>query len=78
MFFCGILCIRKGGATVIESKLYAVEDLVELLHLKNRRTIYRWIKEGKINAVKVSKRWYVTESEIQRLLLEGENHDQGE
>jgi len=76
MFFCGILCIRKGGATVIESKLYAVEDLVELLHLKNRRTIYRWIKEGKINAVKVSKRWYVTESEIQRLLLEGENHDQ--
>lgn len=64
---------------MIESKkLYAVEDLVELLHLKNRRTIYRWIKEGKINAVKVSKRWYVTENELQRLLLEGENHDQGE
>ena len=36
-------------------KLYTIKDLMEMLNV-NRVTIYRWLKEGKLNVYKLSKR----------------------
>ena len=34
-------------------------------------TIRRWIKEGKIKAVKMGKNWKISEDELERVLKEG-------
>ena len=56
---------------MVENKVYTIEDLMELLRVKNPRTIYRWIAEDKLKAVKISRRWYIPADEVQRLLKEG-------
>jgi len=63
---------------MVENKVYMIEDLMEVLHVKNPRTIYRWIKEDKLKAVKISRRWYILADEVQRLLKEGWENDKGE
>lgn len=34
----------------------------------DKRTIYRWIREGNLQAVKIGHFWRVSESELNRLL----------
>ncbi len=44
-------------------KVYTLEELTELLHL-TRRTLYNYIKDGKLKAVKIGREWRVTEETL--------------
>jgi len=51
-------------------KVYTIEELVNLLHV-TRRTIYAYIKDGKLNAVKMGKYWRVTQKQLDDFLSTG-------
>lgn len=46
---------------------YTPQEVAEKLKL-NIRTVYKWIKEGRIKAVKIGDLWRIPESEINRIL----------
>ena len=48
-------------------KLYSIDEVIELLQT-SRRTIYRYIKTGKLQAVKVGGRWMVTDQALKDFL----------
>ena len=50
-----------------EIKIYTVQEVADLLHLTTR-TIYKYIKEGKITASKVGRKYFVKQEELERLL----------
>lgn len=55
----------------IEKKpFYNPQEVADLLGVKVL-TVYRWIKAGKLEAVKIGQ-WRISESELQRLLSEGQ------
>ncbi|MEW5921150.1 MAG: helix-turn-helix domain-containing protein [Bacillota bacterium] len=47
---------------------YTPKEVSDKLKL-NIRTIYKWIREGKVNAVKLGDVWRISESELNRLLV---------
>ncbi len=48
-------------------RLYTPEEVA--LNLKvSRKTVYNWIKEGRLQAVKVGHFWRISETELRRLL----------
>ena len=49
---------------------YSPQEVADFLGVKVR-SVYRWIREGKLNAVKVGQ-WRISENELQRLLTEGQ------
>lgn len=51
-------------------KVYTLEEIAELLHI-TRRTLYTYVKEGKLKAVKVGKYWRVTEKNLEAFLAKG-------
>lgn len=51
-------------------KVYTLEEIAELLHI-TRRTLYSYVKEGKLKAVKVGKYWRVTEKNLEEFLSTG-------
>lgn len=53
-----------------ELKVYTLEEIAELLHI-TRRTLYSYVKEGKLKGVKVGKYWRVTEKNLEELLSTG-------
>lgn len=55
-----------------ELKVYTIEEVVNLLHV-TRRTVYSYIKEGKLKAVKIGKYWRVTEKNLEDFLSKGTN-----
>lgn len=46
-------------------KTYEVEDVAEMLHCE-RRTIYRYIKEGKLETIKVGRRHLISEDQLNK------------
>ncbi len=49
-------------------RLYRVKEVCEILRI-DRRTLWKWIKEGKIRAIKLpSGRHRIPESEIRKIL----------
>lgn len=46
---------------------YTPKEMADKLKL-NIRTVYKWIREGKLHAVKLGDVWRIPESEINRLL----------
>ena len=48
-------------------KLYTVDELCELLHQK-KSTMWRWIREGKMQASKIGKSYFVKESDLQKMI----------
>lgn len=50
-------------------KLYTVDEVMALLQV-TQRTIYNYIKSGKIKAIKVGKYWRFTEESIQEFLTD--------
>jgi len=51
-----------------DERFYTITELVALLQT-SRRTIYRWIDDGLLGAVKVGpKKWLVGESALQEFL----------
>lgn len=54
----------------MEEHYLAVEDFARKL-LVHRATATRWIKEKKVNAIKVGRRWLIPESEYIRVTQQG-------
>lgn len=53
-----------------ELKVYTTDEIVDLLHV-TRRSIYSYIKDGKLKAVKVGKAWRVTQENLEDFLSKG-------
>ena len=49
-----------------KEKLYKPSDFAELMGV-SRSGVIKWIKEGKIRAIEIHGRWYIPESEVDRL-----------
>lgn len=58
-----------------EQKLYTINEVAEMLHY-HRRSLYRLISEGKLESIKVGKR-YITEEQLQKF-LSGKNYKEEE
>lgn len=57
---------------------YTPQEVADKLKL-NIRTVYKWIRENKLNAIKVGDLWRIPESELQRFLgLDGSKQDDKE
>lgn len=53
-----------------ELKVYTIDEIAELLHI-TRRTLYTYLKTGKLKAIKVGKYWRVTEENLKDFLSKG-------
>ena len=42
----------------------------------NFRTIYAWTRSGKLRAVKIGKRWYISKEAVSTLLQHGEPREE--
>ena len=51
-------------------EVYTLEELAEILQV-TRRTIYNWIKGGKLKAFKVGKSWRVTREALNEFTQRG-------
>lgn len=51
-------------------RIYTLDEIAEMLHI-TRRTLYTYIKEGKLQAVKIGKYWRVSETTLQAFLENG-------
>ena len=51
-------------------KIYTIKETAELLQVTTR-SIYSYIKEGKLHAVKIGREWRVTQKDIEKLLETG-------
>ncbi len=52
----------------MSEKFYTVKEVMEVLGIKSNRTIYRYIREGKLNCSKLNERLRFTEADIQEFL----------
>lgn len=53
-----------------ELRVYTIEQVAEKLSV-TRRTVYSYVKEGKLKAVKIGKYWRVTEDNLKAFLETG-------
>ena len=53
-----------------EIEVYSIDEVVDLLHV-TKRSIYSYIKDGKLKAVKVGKYWRVTRENLEEFLRVG-------
>ena len=53
-----------------ELKVYTIDEVVDLLHV-TKRSIYSYIKDGKLKAVKIGKYWRVTQENLEDFLSRG-------
>ena len=51
-------------------RLYTLKEVENFLKV-SRRTVYRYIKSGKLKAVKVNGQWRVPREELERIAREG-------
>lgn len=51
-------------------KLYTLQEVADILKI-TRRTLYNYIKEGKLQAVKMGKYWRVEEAKLQEFISTG-------
>ena len=51
-------------------KFYTVKEVAEIFR-KTKITIYNWIAEDRINAIKVRDGYLIPEDEVNRLITEG-------
>lgn len=47
--------------------LLEVNDVCDLYHIE-RRTVYRWIKSGKLKGKKAGRKWLFTREDVEALL----------
>lgn len=50
-----------------EIKVYALDEVADILKV-TRRTVYTYIKTGKLKAAKIGKYWRVTQESLQEFL----------
>lgn len=54
-------------------KMYTPQEVADILGI-DRRTIYRWLDDGKVRATKVGERfWRITAEDLQELMTRGTN-----
>lgn len=53
-------------------KVYTLEELVDLLKV-TKRTLYNYIRTGRLKAVKMGKYWRVTQKQLDAFLQAGES-----
>lgn len=51
-------------------KVFTLEEVAEILHL-TRRTLYNYIKNGQLKAVKIGKYWRVSEETLHQFIQNG-------
>ena len=51
-------------------KVYTPDEVRELLHV-TLRTVYNYIREGKLKAVKIGKYWRITQKNLEDFLSKG-------
>lgn len=51
-------------------KVYTLDEVAEILQV-TKRTLYTYLKTGKLHAIKVGKYWRVTEDALQAFLSTG-------
>jgi len=49
---------------------YTPQQVAEKLQI-NIRTVYKWIREGKLKAIKVGDLWRISETELKRFVENG-------
>lgn len=55
------------GQGPIEIRLYGLQEIAEALNV-TRRTLYNYLKQGKLKAVKIGGEWRVTEENLMSFL----------
>lgn len=50
-----------------EIKVYTLEDLEEMFKV-TRRSLYNYIKDGRLKANKVANKWIVTDEQLQEFI----------
>lgn len=51
-------------------KIYTLEEISDLIKI-TRRTLYDYVKTGKLKAVKIGRTWRVTEKQLEEFLSTG-------
>ena len=51
-------------------EVYTLTEVTELLQV-TRRSLYNWIKDGKLEAIKVGREWRVTRQSLDKFLQKG-------
>lgn len=51
-------------------RVYTLDEVAEILKI-TRRTLYTYVKEGKLKAVKIGREWRVSETALQDFLNKG-------
>lgn len=54
----------------MQIKVYTLDEVEEILHV-TRRSIYNYIKNGQLKAVKIGKYWRVTQDNLEAFLSTG-------
>ena len=52
------------------SKLYGIQETAELLGV-TKRTVYGYVDEGIIKAVKIGREWRITEEDLKAFIAKG-------
>lgn len=69
-------CYKSVVATIsLEVKMKKIEEVADMFGV-HIRTVYSWIKKGRLRAKHIGRRWYIEESEIQHIRESG-LHDEG-
>lgn len=55
-----------------ENKFYTIEQVAEMLQVVYL-TVYRWIQDGKLKAVKAGKQYRIRQSDLDKFLETKEN-----
>lgn len=56
-------------------KVYTLDEVAEILHT-TRRTLYTYLKEGKLKAVKIGRKWIITEENLKDFISRGTREEE--
>lgn len=51
-------------------RVYDIQEVMDILRV-TRRTVYNWLRAGKIKAFKVGKEWRITEESLREFMETG-------
>lgn len=66
-YLYSILYINKRGDRMDEKTILTIDELAEYLRVK-KRTVYDWVKKGKIPAIKTVGQWRFRKDKIEEWL----------
>ena len=51
-------------------KVYKVEEVMNIMHL-TKRTVYSYLRSGKLKAVKIGKYWRISQENLEEFIKNG-------